>query len=158
MTDQVASSDNQSGFEAYMAQMRDHQRRIANARPANKEALFTALAAAGIATVRVTFDGCGDSGQIESLTAHAGDVAKALPEVTVQFVVLQQGGDDIDCRSITLAEAIEHLVYDVLEEKHPGWENDDGAFGEFTFDVASRSITLDYNERHMETDYHQHEL
>ena len=27
---------------------------------------------------------------------------------------------------------------------------------EYTFDVAERTITLDYNERHMESDYSQH--
>ena len=30
---------------------------------------------------------------------------------------------------------------------HDGWENSDGAYGDFTFDVAERTITLDYNER-----------
>ena len=41
-------------------------------------------------------------------------------------------------------------------ETHDGWENSDGAYGDFTFDVAERTITLDYNERHMESDYSQH--
>ena len=53
-------------------------------------------------------------------------------------------------------EAIETLVYDVLNQTHGGWENNDGACGDFTFDVAERTITLDYNERHMESDYSQH--
>ena len=39
---------------------------------------------------------------------------------------------------------------------HGGWENNDGAYGEYTFDVAERTITLDYNERHMESDYSMH--
>jgi ParB family transcriptional regulator, chromosome partitioning protein len=43
-----------------------------------------------------------------------------------------------------------------LEETHGGWENNDGAYGEFTFDVANRTITLAYNERHMESDYSEH--
>ena len=34
---------------------------------ANKTSLFDALAAAGITTVIVNFDGCGDSGQIEMI-------------------------------------------------------------------------------------------
>ncbi len=48
------------------------------------------------------------------------------------------------------------LAYDFLEETHDGWENSDGAYGDFIFDVAERTITLDYNERHMESDYSQH--
>jgi len=30
------------------------------------------------------------------------------------------------------------------------------AYGDFTFDVADQTITLNYNERHMESDYSQH--
>ena len=48
------------------------------------------------------------------------------------------------------------LAYDFLGQTHGGWENSDGAYGDFTFDVAERTITLDYNERHMESDYSQH--
>ena len=53
-------------------------------------------------------------------------------------------------------DAIETLAYDFLGQTHGGWENSDGAYGDFTFDVADRTITLDYNERHMESDYSQH--
>jgi hypothetical protein len=40
------------------------------------------------------------------------------------------------------------MVYDFLDRTHAGWENNDGADGEFVFDVASRTVTLDYNERY----------
>jgi hypothetical protein len=39
---------------------------------------------------------------------------------------------------------------------HDGWENSDGAYGDFTFDIAERTITLDYNERYMQSEYSQH--
>ena len=57
---------------------------------------------------------------------------------------------------MSIRDAIERLAYDFLEETHDGWENSDGAYGDFIFDVAERTITLDYNERHMESDYSQH--
>ena len=68
------------------------------------------------------------------------------------------GSAAIDRQTRPLEEAIEILVYDVLNQKHGGWENNDGACGDFTFDVTERTITLDYNERHMESDYSQHVL
>jgi hypothetical protein len=43
----------------------------------------------------------------------------------------------------------------VIERGFVG-QNSDGAYGDFIFDVAERTITLDYNERHMESDYSQH--
>jgi hypothetical protein len=56
---------------------------------------------------------------------------------------------------MSVRDAIERLAYDFLEETHDGWENSHGAYGDFIFDVAERTITLDYNERHMESDYSQ---
>jgi hypothetical protein len=46
-----------------------------------------------------------------------------------------------------MAEAIEQLCYDFLEQEHGGWENNDGAFGEFTFNVAERTVELEFNGR-----------
>ena len=45
----------------------------------NKAVLFDALAAAGIETVIVTFDGYGDSGQIENIDTGAGEEPTPLP-------------------------------------------------------------------------------
>ena len=50
------------------------------------------------------------------------------------------------------------LAYDFLEEVHDGWENEDGAYGEFVFDVGERTIRLEYNERVMTTSYSEHEF
>jgi hypothetical protein len=49
---------------------RQHAAIIEASRPGNKAALFDALASAGITTVVVQFDGCGDSGQVESIEAR----------------------------------------------------------------------------------------
>ncbi len=39
---------------------------------------------------------------------------------------------------MSVRDAIERLAYDFLEETHDGWENSDGAYGDFIFDVAER--------------------
>jgi len=46
-----------------------------------------------------------------------------------------------------MSEVIEEITYDLLGAEHGGWEIDHGAFGDVTFDVDERSITLDFNER-----------
>jgi hypothetical protein len=48
-------------------------------RPGNKDRLFDGLMAAGITHVTVTFDGAGDSGQIESIGAWSGETAVDFP-------------------------------------------------------------------------------
>jgi len=104
----------------------------------------------------VTFDGYGDSGQIENIEAKAGDEIVTLPAGTILIARPVWGSNDIDRQSLSIHDAIEALVYGFLGRTHDGWENSDGAYGDFTFDVADRTITLDYNERRMESDYSQH--
>lgn len=125
--------------------------------PENKAALFEALAQFGITTVLVEFDGYGDSGQIEDISAHAGpDVAVNLPERDVDIARVEYGTLEIVRQTVSVRDAIETLAYDFLEETHGGWENNEGAYGDFLFDVAERSITLNYNERIETSEYTQH--
>jgi len=125
-------------------------------RPANKAALFAALESAGITTVVVQFDGCGDSGQVESIEAKIGENPVDLPEAKIEIAQARWGSSNIERSAFSIRDAVEQIAYDFLEETHCGWENNDGAYGEFTIDVAERSITLDYNERISEAIYSQH--
>jgi hypothetical protein len=125
-------------------------------RPANKAALFDALAAAGITSVLVHFDGSGDSGQIENIDATAGDQPAEIPNGNIEIAQVRWGDANIERTSSSVRDAIESLAYDFLEQTHGGWENNEGAYGEFTFDVAQRTITLDYNERVETCEYSQH--
>ena len=133
-----------------------HERLHAELQPGNKAALFDALAVAGATLVVVAFDGYGDSGQIENVEVKAGDTVVDMPggEIEIVTVVWDQAEPDRSMASIR--DVIEAFVYDLLGRTHDGWENSDGACGDFTFDVTERTITLDYNERHMESDYSQH--
>jgi hypothetical protein len=53
-----------------MAEIEAERSQRAAPRPANKAVVFAALAGTGVATVAVSFDGYGDSGQIESIEAR----------------------------------------------------------------------------------------
>lgn len=139
-----------------MAQIASENSARAALRPANKAAVFAALAGAGIATVVVTFDGYGDSGQIESIDVRKGDAAVPLPEEAVAIVAIIWGRSEPEARTMSAREAIEHLVYDALSETHGGWENNEGAYGEFVFDVPALEIRLDYNERITSSEFYAH--
>jgi hypothetical protein len=128
----------------------------AELQPLNKAALFDALAAAGITLVVVSFDGYGDSGQIENVEVKAGDAIVPMPEATIDIAEAVWDQPEPDRTAVTIADVIERLVYDFLTDTHCGWEDGDGAYGDFTFDVAERTITLDYNERYTASDYSQH--
>lgn len=143
-------------FTAYDRKNREHARIAEELLASNKTALFDALAAAGIEIVTVVFDGYGDSGQVENIEAKAGAEIVDLPADAIDIARPVWGTPDIERQTQPISTAIETLAYDFLGQTHGGWGNDEGAYGDFTFDVAERTITLDYNERHMESDYSQH--
>ena len=118
----------QDSYEAYLKAQ-------AEANERSKAAVMDVLAAAGITAVQVAFDGSGDSGQIEEVNAFIGEAPAELPETPVTD------------ENLPLKKAIEDLCYGYLTQLHDGWENNDGAFGEFTFDVQGRSIRFEFNGR-----------
>jgi hypothetical protein len=152
-SDICAADSGQSDWEAKRAAQ---DQLHAELQPLNKAALFDALAAAGITHVVVSFDGYGDSGQIENVEVKAGDTVVAMPEGTIEIAEAVWDQPAPNRTTISVADEIDRLVYDFLTDTHCGWENNDGAYGDFTFDVAERTITLDYNERYIASDYSQH--
>ncbi|MCF8710517.1 hypothetical protein L3X40_22125 [Rhizorhapis sp. SPR117] len=125
--------------------------------PQNKARLFACLASTGITPVTVTFDGYGDSGQIEDIAGFIGDEPADLPGSTVEVKTPHHSADQPVANCLSASEAIENLAYDLLRQTHWGWENNDGAYGEFTFDVTAGTITLDYNERLTSSENYAHE-
>jgi uncharacterized protein DUF6878 len=159
MTDPVTPpppSDPPVTRESWAASCAHQERLIAEARPVNRAALLAALTTANITHVIVTFDGYGDSGQVESIEAKHDDFIVKLPAAEVAWSAVVWGASAHEHIRIPLREAIESIVYDCLAETHQGWELSDGAFGEVTFDVARRAITLDYNERFTDSEHSQH--
>ena len=80
----------------------------------------------------------------------------ALPSRLVGQRAGDPGDANVERTTLSVRDAIESLAYDFLEQTHGGWENNEGVYGEFTFDVAQRTITLDYNERVETSEYSQH--
>ena len=157
MAEAQPAYDPTAAWAQIVAQHAARARLAEEALPANKAALFDTLVAADITCVVVTFDGVGDSGQIESVDARRGDEAADLPTVAVEIATPIWDGSSLDRRTLPLREALEDLAYAMLEATHDGWEINEGAFGEFTFDVPERVIRLDYNERVERSEYTGHE-
>jgi hypothetical protein len=144
-------------FTAYVAKCAAAQALQAVILPGNKVTLFQTLSEAGVRTVVVSFDGSGDSGQIESIVARnadGGEVPLPLGDLPIRSVDFEMCA--ITERATTAGDLIERMAYEFLEHTHGGWEDNEGAYGDFTFDVAEGSITLEYSERYIETHYHEH--
>jgi len=130
----------------------------ATANSLNKVLVFDALAVAGVTHLTVTFDGEGDSGQLEDICPLAGDRQVELPSTPVVAHAIAPDGNTLTTREQPLRDAVEALCYAFLEEKQWGWENNDGAYGEFQFDVASRTIRLEFNARYTDVNTDIYEL
>ena len=144
-------------LDNFMARLHAYEQRAAELHPA-KAALFGALREAAITCVTVTFDGYGDSGQIENVEVKAGDAVVDLPDVQVEIARTEFFCEDIHRRVEPLREAIESVCYLILEAKHGGWENNAGAYGEFVCDLAADTIALDFNYRVEATENHTHKF
>lgn len=148
----MSDFDPQKAWRDALQDLARENQTLASILPMNKAALIAALAAGGATHVVVIFDGCGDSGQIEEIEARNGDNPIALPTGTVAMV--RAVGHDFQTTEVPqeIEEALEYFVYDLLRQSFPGWENNDGAFGEVIFDVAEQSVVLDFNGRYTATE------
>jgi uncharacterized protein DUF6878 len=99
------------------------------------------LKEAGVVSVEIYYDGCGDSGQIESI--HYFDAAYKAIDPTGQVTITD--------------DALMDLFYDLLEARHAGWENNDGAFGQFVWDLVADTLKHSHSERYTECDTTEHE-
>lgn len=143
---------------AIFAAHAERQARIDTLRPGNKDRLFDGLVVAGITHVTVTFDGEGDSGQIERIAAWAGEAEVEFPAVEIPYAALTWDNPEVEMRQLSLQDVAEQLAYDFLSDTHGGWENNDGAYGEFCFDAAARTIHLEFNERFTSSELYTHDF
>jgi hypothetical protein len=135
-------------MQTILQSMAEHRDALSKIVDVNKAIVFDALAAAEITRVNVTFDGEGDSGQIDNIVAFKGDVVTKIPETTVTVQTSNWDGSEVRSNDLSMTDAIERLCYDFLEQEYGGWENNDGAYGEFTLKVADKTVELEFNGRY----------
>jgi len=122
--------------------------------------LFDTLAQTKVSSIEVSFEGCGDSGQIESVD-YTDTNGKGIDEAYLDKVIVKGSAKtsyhkwDEKTKKLVKTEAtegnvreiIEEICYDKLGASHGGWEINEGSYGTFYFDVSTRKVTLEYNER-----------
>ncbi|HMN44684.1 MAG TPA: hypothetical protein PKE27_08935 [Povalibacter sp.] len=123
------------------AQLQRYERELLERVRNSLPVIASRLLAAGVVSVDVIYDGCGDSGQIERLTAFD---AEQQP-IDLEHVA---GVDE---------QALMDLFYDLTQVRHPGWENNDGGCGEFHWTVTTHSLQHMHSDRIMDFDTTEHE-
>jgi hypothetical protein len=128
----------------------------------NKDTIVAILRSLKAKSVEVSYSGCGDSGQIEDvqvLDEHNQPIDIDGRCVAITRTSSMWNGTAFEPRTVTedtpLKHALSELTYDSLEERHPGWEDGDGANGTLRIDLASGAFTLEHGTHYMETTYEE---
>jgi hypothetical protein len=143
-----------------MAQIKADQLKKADRVKYHANLLFDTLAQTKVSSIEVSFEGCGDSGQIESVD-YTDANGKGIDEAYLNKTIVKGSATtaymqydektkqlvDGKSKEGTIREIIEEICYDKLGASHGGWELNEGSYGTFHFDVAGRKVTLEYNER-----------
>jgi len=142
-----------------MAQVKADQLKKADRVKYHANLLFDTLAQTKVSSIEVYFEGCGDSGQVESVD-YTDSNGKGIDEDDVNKIVKGSAKTSYhqwdekkkmlvktEAREGNVREIIEEICYDKLGANHGGWELNEGSYGTFHFDVAGRKVNLEYNER-----------
>jgi hypothetical protein len=143
-----------------MAQIKADQLKKADRVKYHANLLFDTLAQTKVSSIEVSFEGCGDSGQIESVD-YTDANGKGIDEAYLDKIFVKGSAKTsyhkwdektkklvkTEAREGNIREIIEEVCYDKLGASHGGWEINEGSYGTFYFDVSTRKVTLEYNER-----------
>lgn len=119
----------------FYAQMLESQRRAAAQRVATRAALLSELRAFGVTRIEVQYEGYGDSGNVE-------DVLVSPDTITLT--------EEMRLR-------VEDFGWDFAYALSPGFENNEGGYGELTWALATDKIDVSHSNRFIETDTTEHE-
>lgn len=132
-------------------------------REVNFNNLIAHLEAAGVASVDVDFDGCGDSGSIEEASCFdANETPMTLTDSPIEMDLLvvdhghfdstsQKWVSEIVRKTLPLAQALDDFIEDEVEGTGINWYDNDGGFGYWRLNVAERLLDFEINVRYTES-------
>ncbi|TRD17316.1 hypothetical protein FEV53_13305 [Palleronia caenipelagi] len=95
----------------------------------DRATLLEQLREIGLTEITAEYEGSGDSGHVGDITDQPAD--REVPE--------------------DVMDRLKDFAWDVAYDQHPGFENNDGAYGSVEWDLTEDSITLDHTMRYTET-------
>ena len=119
----------------FYAQMLETQRRAAEQRVETRAALLSELRALGVRSIEVQYEGYGDSGNVEDVV------------VTPDTTTLTED----------LRRRVEDFGWDFAYALSPGFENNEGGYGELTWVLKTDKIDVRHSNRYIETNTTEHE-
>ncbi|WBU62329.1 DUF6878 family protein [Paracoccus albus] len=119
----------------FYSQMLESQRRAAEQRAETRAALLTELRALGVTGLKVQYEGYGDSGNVEDVV------------VTPDTVTLKE----------ELRRRVEDFGWDFAYALSPGFENNEGGYGELSWSLEADKIDVSHSNRFIASETTEHE-
>jgi hypothetical protein len=126
--------------------------------------LLVSLREAGIDRVEAHYDAYGDSGNIEEVTLLPELPEPELPEPqrsAAAAVVPPEGELPLGAPHPRLPDAImtrlQDMLWSTVYALHPGFENNEGGYGDITWDIATDQIAIEHSERFVDVTSYSHE-
>ena len=117
------------------AQILESQRRAAEQRVETRATLLSELRTLGVTNIEVQYEGYGDSGNVEDVV------------VTPDTIILTED----------LRRRAEDFGWDFAYALCPGFENNEGGYGELTWSLETDKIDVSHSNRYIETNTTEHE-
>lgn len=137
----------------YADMARMHEERVRQVREDRTE-LLAVLQAAGIEGVEAHYDAYGDSGNVEDVTLLPDLPEADQPVVSEGELPLGMPAPRIpDPFMIRLKDMLWSTVYSL----HPGFENNEGGYGDITWDITDDSMSIEHSERFVDVNCYSHE-
>ena len=119
----------------FYAQMLESQRHAAEQRVETRAAFLTELRALGVRSIKVQYEGYGDSGNVEYVV------------VSPDTITLTEG----------MRRRVEDFGWDFAYAVNPGFENNEGGYGELSWSLEADKIDVSHSNRYIETNTTEHE-
>lgn len=139
----------------FMAQLAERQAERDAERRILRSELVAVFRASGVETVKAHYDAYGDSGNIEEVV-----LLPELPKVeTVAIGAEADRPQEVADPRLTTADAskLDDFLWSTVYGLHPGFENNEGGFGDITWDVTADSISIEHSDRFVDVNCYSHE-
>jgi hypothetical protein len=119
----------------FYAQMLEAKQCAAEQRVMTRAALLTEPRALGVTKIEVQYEGYGDFGNVEDVVVAPDTIALAEE----------------------LRRRVEDFGWDFAYALSPGFENNEGGYGELTWAIETDKIDVSHSNRYIETNTTEHE-
>ncbi len=121
--------------------------------------LLVSLREAGIDRVEAHYDAYGDSGNVEEVT-----LLPELPEAELSAAVAVEPpegelppGEPHPRLPDAIMTRLQDMLWSTVYALHPGFENNEGGYGDITWDIATDQIAIEHSERFVDVTSYSHE-